>query len=255
MGDPVVARNADTGKTEWKRVTAVHSRTAYEVVYLHLAGSGGKVVETLGTTAEHPFLTPGGWVDAGSLGIGTEIVTRARPSLVVSKVERVAKPEGVTVYNLTVDGDHTYFVGGARGGLLSHNAKPCKRFLTYAFENQGEVVYIGKTSGTSKNDGAVMNRRLIKGSGKNIGPNGKVRHDHWLPETGDGWKILEEHWSDDASSGAEEIWMQRYRDAGAPLRNEKSGRDTKRSDALARTGQTIGAYLIQLLQKRIMDME
>jgi RHS repeat-associated protein len=125
VGDPVVARNADTGVTEWKRVTAIHSRTAYEVVYLHLADSTGKIVETLGTTAEHPFMTPAGWVDAGQLGIGAQIVTRAGPSLVIAKVERVTKSEGVTVYNLTVDGDHTYFAGSASGGVLSHNTKTC----------------------------------------------------------------------------------------------------------------------------------
>lgn len=56
-----------------------------------------------------------------NLGIGTSIVTRAGPALVVkSLISRTIKG-GVNVYNFTVDGDHTYFVGIANGGAWVHN--------------------------------------------------------------------------------------------------------------------------------------
>jgi hypothetical protein len=77
-------------------------------------------------------VTGQGWVEAGDLGIGTSIVTRAGPSLTVKNVswqrdntegktgDTGAKP--FTVYNLTVADDHTYFAGDLDGGLWAHNA-------------------------------------------------------------------------------------------------------------------------------------
>ena len=84
-------------------------------------------------TPEHPLFVSGqGWVEAGSLGIGTSIVSRAGPALTVQSVtwqrETAGNAEGkpdadtkldskpYTVYNLTVEDDHTYFVGSLGGG-------------------------------------------------------------------------------------------------------------------------------------------
>jgi hypothetical protein len=77
------------------------------------------------------YVTGQGWVEAGDLGIGTSIVTRAGPSLTVKNVtwqrdntggktgDKGDKP--FTVYNLTVADDHTYFAGDLDGGLWAHN--------------------------------------------------------------------------------------------------------------------------------------
>ena len=62
-----------------------------------------------------------GFVEAGQLGIGSAIVTRAGPSLVVKSVEREQHAEGLSVYNFEVEEDHTYFVGKAGGGAWVHN--------------------------------------------------------------------------------------------------------------------------------------
>jgi len=83
-------------------------------------------------TPEHPFFVPNqGWVEAGSLGIGTSIVTRAGPQMAVAsvtwqknKAQELASTSGLggyTVYNLTVEGDHTFFVGNTGGGTWVHN--------------------------------------------------------------------------------------------------------------------------------------
>ena len=50
------------------------------------------------------------------------MVTRAVPVLVVSSLVRQSHPQGVLVYNLEVEGDHTYFVGTADGGVWVHNS-------------------------------------------------------------------------------------------------------------------------------------
>jgi len=90
--------------------------------------------ETITCTPEHPLFVQGqGWVEAGSLGIGTSLVSRAGPALQVTdltweknKAEELAAGTGssfggYTVYNLTVEDDHTFFVGSAGGGTWVHN--------------------------------------------------------------------------------------------------------------------------------------
>jgi hypothetical protein len=86
--------------------------------------STGEVIEC---TPEHPFYVEGvGFTPAGRLGIGTSIVTRAGPAVQVTKVER--HDASATVYNFTVEGSHTYFVG--QTGLWVHNE--CGPTLTEA---------------------------------------------------------------------------------------------------------------------------
>lgn len=122
-GDLVVSRNPDTGKTGINRVTSVSRRTVGEVVTLSLANAyTGDVVDRITTTPDHPFFVDGqGFVEAGSLGIGTQIVTRAGPSLVIVSAERQTQPGGYFVYNFEVEGAHSYFVGTANGGIWVHN--------------------------------------------------------------------------------------------------------------------------------------
>jgi hypothetical protein len=56
-----------------------------------------------------------GFVPAGQLVIGNAIVTRAGPDAEVVGIEWKEQPN--RVYNFTVEGDHTYFVGTTNGGL------------------------------------------------------------------------------------------------------------------------------------------
>jgi RHS repeat-associated protein len=126
-GDLVASRNQVSGKTELRRVVATSRHTVMKLIVLSLADARtGKVVETITTTAEHPFAVKGkGFVVAGQLAIGNAIVTRAGPALVVKSKQVQAQPKGVAVYNFSVDGDHNYFVGTANGGTWVHNASIC----------------------------------------------------------------------------------------------------------------------------------
>ena len=70
-------------------------------------------------------------MEAGSLGIGTSIVSRAGPLLSVQGVawhraqvqtgQSLLASKPYTVYNLTVEDAHTFFVGSADGGTWVHN--------------------------------------------------------------------------------------------------------------------------------------
>ncbi len=74
--------------------------------------------EKLTTTAGHRFFEAGvGFVPAGRLAIGCQIITRAGPPLRLEAEHSTGKLQ--TVYNFEVGGTHTYFVGKA--GLWVHN--------------------------------------------------------------------------------------------------------------------------------------
>jgi hypothetical protein len=82
--------------------------------------------QTVVASPEHPFYVSGkGFVAAASLGVGTQIVTRAGPTLTVTGVEEEHRDGGYPVYNFVVPGDHTYFVGSLQGGAWVHNPIDC----------------------------------------------------------------------------------------------------------------------------------
>jgi len=131
VGDLVPTRDPQTGKTEFRRVTQTYKHPAYETMTAQLADAAtGKVVDSLTATPEHPFFVPGrGAIPLGQLGIGTQVVTRAGPPLVIASLVKHEYPQGIPVYNFEVQGDHTYFVGKANGGTWVHNScAPRARF-------------------------------------------------------------------------------------------------------------------------------
>ena len=126
-GNLVATRDPQTGETAFGRVVRTIQRQTDALVALRLADSKtGQVVTSLTCTPEHPYYVQGqGWVEAGSLGVGSLIVTRAGPPLVVKGVDWQRAKAGTkpfTVYNFEVAGSHTYFVGKDNGGAWVHNA-------------------------------------------------------------------------------------------------------------------------------------
>ncbi len=125
--DLVLSRNPQTGKTEPERVTGTVSRQAAVLVTLTFINTKtGTVAETIICTPEHPIFVQGkGSIPAGMLASGDLVMTRDGKPLVVKAVtwQRDEK-HGFIVYNLTIQDDHTYFVGIVNGGIWVHNA--CK---------------------------------------------------------------------------------------------------------------------------------
>jgi hypothetical protein len=136
VGDLVFSYDTLTGMTELKAVTAIFVREVDHINYLTIADEHGNI-QTLEVTDGHPFwvvtddpdlsraasgyadgmyhgnLAPtenGFWVEAKDLREGDVFIgANGELSTVVSN-ERVEFPDGVTVYNFTVDGNHNYFV-------------------------------------------------------------------------------------------------------------------------------------------------
>jgi len=115
IGDQVMARDEKTGLVAVGAVDRVFRHHVAETLLLQM--DGGEVVET---TAQHRFAAEErGFVSAGQLRPGDRLSTHdERGAGVVSTGARSAE---VTVYNLSVDRFHTFFVAGA--GLWVHNLK------------------------------------------------------------------------------------------------------------------------------------
>jgi hypothetical protein len=121
-GDKVWSRDPATGRTEMRRVVRTYRHLAHQTITVRLADRAGRVVQTLTATPDHRFFVVGrGAVALRRLGIGTQVMTRAGPPLVIKSLARHEYPHGIAVYNFEVQGDHTYFVGKANGGTWVHN--------------------------------------------------------------------------------------------------------------------------------------
>jgi len=112
-----------SGQTEAQTVARKTVRTVAEVVTVVVGDTAaGPQRDAVTATPEHPLYVIGkGWTGAGRLCVGDALATRAGPPLIVQRLTWGHRPEGYVVYNLTVQGDHTYFVGRANGGVWAHN--------------------------------------------------------------------------------------------------------------------------------------
>ena len=120
----MLSRNETTGCTEPNRVSATISRLSPRLVTVTLNDvRTGKVAQTFTSTPDHPFLTAGqGWVAAGGLAVGALVMAQSGPTLAVASVKwRADETRGFAVYNMTVEGDHSYLAGIDGGGTWVHN--------------------------------------------------------------------------------------------------------------------------------------
>jgi hypothetical protein len=159
-GDKVLATNTRTGKTKAEPVAAVlvhHDTDLYD-----LEVRVGHATAVIGTTAGHLFFdqTTHRWTRAAALRRGDRLRTPGgRLALVITGIT----PKVTTGYmwDLTVLGDHDFYVGVASGSLLVHNCppgsgsgdrvpkKPTKAYgkteVPSWVINQGETPYVGET--------------------------------------------------------------------------------------------------------------
>ena len=114
-GDKVISTDPETMKTSPKTVLETYIREVTTLV--HLTVNGEEIV----TTVDHPFYVKNqGFIKAGELIVGDELLDVNGNVLLVEKfnVELTDKP--VKVYNFQVEDFHTYYVG--ENNILVHNA-------------------------------------------------------------------------------------------------------------------------------------
>jgi hypothetical protein len=139
-GDMVLAKSdQDEGDSvESKRVVSAFGKTTYHLRYLMIRDADGEE-HVIQTTDEHPFWVEGiGWTNAGDLQVGqtlSELDGTNDVTLVAT--HRDETPEGVAVFNLTVEGDHTYFVADENGNAVWVHNKKC---IPNPFGRTGDLV-------------------------------------------------------------------------------------------------------------------
>jgi hypothetical protein len=117
IGDYVLSRDQyDAGDDlNPHQVTQVFRKTSDHIRVLRIQGDDGNV-ETIRTTDTHPFWVQNkGWTGAADLVVGDLVQESDGTWQAVLGSERQAFANGVTVYNLEVAGDHTYFVEDGAG--------------------------------------------------------------------------------------------------------------------------------------------
>jgi hypothetical protein len=115
MGELVYSINVDTNEKELKQITALYTGLTDEVYEITI---GDEVIKT---TPKHEFyIVDKGWIRAYELEIGDEIVSTGDEKMIIKKIVHKTNQELTPVYNLTVDGNHTYLI--TKYSLLVHNA-------------------------------------------------------------------------------------------------------------------------------------
>ena len=117
-GDYVLAgdENDPSAPPTLRRVTQVFIKTTHELRVLSFVGADGATT-TLNTTDEHPFFVVNrGWTRADQLQIGDTLLQPDGSFVTLTASQIEARSQGVTVYNLEVEGGHTYFVDDATSG-------------------------------------------------------------------------------------------------------------------------------------------
>ena len=115
-GDYVWSENTETGKKELKKVLSVS--VTETTTFVHVTTENGTVINT---TENHPFYVEGkGWCAAAELEAGDVLRTEDGEQETVKSVQTEKLDKAVKVYNLEIEGSHTYYVSADR--VLVHNA-------------------------------------------------------------------------------------------------------------------------------------
>jgi len=113
-GDFVLSRDEKTHEIKAQRVRRLTVHQVKGSLVLHF--SNGEKIET---TEEHPFYVAGqGFLPAGRLALDLNCIMRDQAHAKIVQVEPQWDKSHL-VYNIVVEGFHTYFVG--KSGIWVHN--------------------------------------------------------------------------------------------------------------------------------------
>ena len=116
IGEYVLSRNEESGENSYKKVTDTLIRSTYNICTIEL--ENGKIKSTTG----HLFMVKDKWWKAAAeLKAGDVLETENGKCQVVKSITVEEKCYPVTTYNLSVEDNHTFFVGEER--VLTHNTK------------------------------------------------------------------------------------------------------------------------------------
>jgi RHS repeat-associated protein len=118
IGDEVLTYNENTGEQEYNNVIHIISSDKLKEI-LSIELSNGDILES---TSGHLIYVDEEWIAAEDIELGQSLFSLGEKVTVSNVVLSTVK---VKVYNLTVDGNHNYFVG--ENGVLVHNISKCEK--------------------------------------------------------------------------------------------------------------------------------
>ncbi|MBD3920227.1 S8 family serine peptidase [Paenibacillus sp. PR3] len=153
VGDKVLSKSEETGEVAYKEVTATFNHETDNIYRIHVGD------QTIEATFNHPFYVMGkGWTFVKDLRPGDLLVQSDGNTLKIDSKELVHKY--VTVYNMTVDEFHTYFVSDL--GIWVHNTN-CKLSspnpVPGSIRNQYEEINLG--NGTPRIDSTTGQQTIF----------------------------------------------------------------------------------------------
>ena len=115
VGDYVLSYNEKDGTVSQQKVIDTFCKQVYQTIGLTING------EYIETTYNHPFYSPiyNCWVEAGTLETGDYVLDAIGNWQIIQDTQINNYNHPVTVYNFTVENNHTYFV--ANNAILVHN--------------------------------------------------------------------------------------------------------------------------------------
>lgn len=121
--DKVLAHNTMTGKNQAETVAAVlihHDRDLYDLTIRTTHGT-----EVIHTTRSHLFWVPAisRWVKAARLGHGISLGT-AHANVAGVLAGHAPAPTTGWMWDITVTGDHDFYVAAGSAAVLAHNCSP-----------------------------------------------------------------------------------------------------------------------------------
>ncbi|MDT0485312.1 polymorphic toxin-type HINT domain-containing protein [Streptomyces doebereineriae] len=125
IGDSVLATDPETGDTGPRKVTTLITGSGDKQLVdltVDTDGTAGAKTATINATDDHPFWVPDlhQWIDAGDLTAGQWLRTSAGTWVQITALDHRTQP--ASVYNLTVDDLHTYYIAAGSQDLLVHNS-------------------------------------------------------------------------------------------------------------------------------------
>ncbi|HCY51103.1 MAG TPA: hypothetical protein DHU65_00155 [Clostridiales bacterium] len=187
VGDYVLSYSENDRTVSRQKVIDTFSKEVYQTIGLTIDGG------YIETTYNHPFYSPvyNCWVEAGSLRVGDYVVDSDGNSQVVQETKINSFTHPVTVYNFTVENNHTYFVGERE--VLVHNEcttlqSKRNKAVSEAWKKEKQAVMDGtsKYNWTSAQKKELLTTGKIKGqAGHHIKPVNELigtAHEHLISD-------------------------------------------------------------------------
>jgi len=118
IGNSVLTFNEKNGKHELRSVIHIISTEEIKKTLTIELSNGEMILSTPG----HLIYVEGKWIAAKEIRVGQTLYSLGN-EINVTKIS--SSEHKYRVYNLTVEGNHNYFVG--KSGILAHNISPCEK--------------------------------------------------------------------------------------------------------------------------------